>query len=120
MSYTATKVDENLWRAWTVAWTLTDADEGSPWKNPGLADRSVAVTGTFGGATVTLQGSNDGTNWFTLKDPLGNNLTWTSSTATTGLKQIGEITLYLRPITAGGTGTSVVVTVLASSTQRNT
>jgi hypothetical protein len=79
----------------------------------------VAISGTFGGATVTLQGSNDGTNWFTLNDPLGNDLAWLSSTATTGLRQIAENTLYLRPITAGGTGTSVVITVLASSTQRS-
>lgn len=58
---------------------------------------SVQFTGTFGG-TVVLQGSNDGTNYFTLKDMAGNDI---STTAAAGFDfSVG--CLQIRPLAAAG------------------
>lgn len=88
-------------------WALGIADTGNPVTLTDGADRSIQVEGTFGGATVTVQGSNDGTNWETLRDPLGNLLTFTAA----GLKAILEMTIYTRVISAGGTGTAITATL---------
>jgi hypothetical protein len=70
-------------------------------------DRSVQFTGTFGtGGTVVLEGSNEATpsNWFTLRDPQGNSLSFTA----VGLKQVLEWTLWVRPRVTGGDGTTAI------------
>ncbi len=69
---------------------------------------SVQVTGTFGGATVTLQGSNDGTNYVTLKDLSGADISFT----TAGLAYFDGRTLYIRPGISGGSSDDVDVTVI--------
>jgi hypothetical protein len=88
---------------------MPNGNDGEPFQNPGSADRSVQVTGTFGaGGTVVLEGSNDGTNYRTLTDPQGNALSFTSA----GLEAIQEITRYVRPrVTAGDGTTSLTVTL---------
>lgn len=73
-----------------------------------FADRSIQFTGTFGGATVVLQGSNDGTNYFTLKDPFGNDVSVTAA----ALVQVLEVTLHTRPKVTGGDGTTALAAVL--------
>lgn len=89
----------------TFQWTLASGETGDAAEViPG--DRCVQMFGTFG-ATVTLQGSLDGTNWFTLTDGIGNNIAMTSA----GGKQIHELVRFIRP-TAGAV-TSVTVIVLA-------
>lgn len=76
----------------------------------GNVDKSVAVTGTFGGATVAIQGSNDGSNWFTLSDPAGDAVTFTAA----GIAAVMEATLHIRPSISGGDGTtSITVTMFA-------
>jgi hypothetical protein len=92
----------------TSSWVLGNADTGVQIDLTDYADRSVQVEGTFGSATITIQGSNDGTNWQTVRGPDSVALTFTAS----GLKQVLETTLYLRVISAGGTGTSVTVTLV--------
>jgi hypothetical protein len=69
-------------------------------------DRTVQVNGTFGtGGSVTIQGSNDdGANWVTLTDPLGNALTFT----TAGLKAIGGVPNKIRPSVTAGDGTTSI------------
>lgn len=91
----------------TAQWALGIADTGNPVTLTNHADRSVQVEGTFGGATVTVQGSNDGQNWETLRDPLGNLLTFTAA----GLKQVLEMTIQTRVVSSGGTGTAVTATM---------
>jgi hypothetical protein len=90
------------------------------WTNLSTADTAVAValentqglagsfqgTGTFGGATVALQVSNDGVNYFTHKE----NGTDVSLTAA-GALEFSTAALYLRPSSSGGTGDDVTVTV---------
>jgi len=72
--------------------TVTGSDTGEPLALPkGGAQLAVHVTGTFGG-TLTMQGTIDGTNWFTLKDgPGGSDVTFTAAgyaEITTAVKQV--------------------------------
>lgn len=60
----------------------------------------IQVVGTFGGATVKLQGSNDGTNWIDLTDPLGT----TIGIDAAGGKEFSTAALYIRPLAVSGTG----------------
>lgn len=98
-------------------WTgLLNGDTGAAVEMPEYGDRTVQITGTFGvGGTLVLQGSNDGTNWFSLTDPQGNLI---SKTAAAG-ENVMETPRYTRPIvTAGDGSTSLVVTIFARRTQR--
>lgn len=94
-----------------AAWaSLANGDDGSPLELPGANDRSVQVTGTFGaGGTIVIEGSNDGTNYKTLKDFQGVDLSFTSAS----LKGIAELVRYIRPrVTAGDGTTALLVTML--------
>lgn len=88
---------------------LTTGDDGQPINWSEFADRSVQVYGTFGGATVTMQGSNDlgpvPTNWNTLTDLQGNALAFTVA----GLEMVAEPTCWIRPVVTGGVGASLNV-----------
>lgn len=75
---------------------------------PEYADRSVQVFGTFGGGTVVIEGSNDGTNWETLTDPQGNALSITARR----IEQIQELTAFIRPRITAGTGVNLEITFL--------
>lgn len=90
---------------------MANGDSGDAFALADFADKSVQVAGTFGtGGTVVLQGSNDNTNWATLTDPQGSNLSFTAA----GLKAVGPATLYVRPAVTGGDGTtSLTVTLFA-------
>lgn len=68
-------------------------------------DRTIQVGGTFGaGGSVTIKGTNDGTNWIALTDPLGNALTFTAA----GMKQITELPYQIRPEVTAGDGTTAI------------
>lgn len=93
-------------------WNLTSANaDGAPIQAPEWADRTWQAQGTWGGATLTLQGSNDGSNWFTLSNAAG--AAAVTLTASAGVATI-ELPLYVRPnLTTPGTGATVAVTLLA-------
>lgn len=92
-----------------VTWSdMADADVGQALAGYGSPDRCVQVAGTFDGATVAVQGSNDGTNWETLRDPLGNALTFTAE----GLRGVLEVPRYVRPEVSGGGASTDVNVVL--------
>ena len=102
IAYTGTRIPGPIGTSSLVTWTsVATGDTGKPVESTGFSDRSVQVTGTFGGATCTIEGSNDGSTWATLSDPAGAALTF----AATGLKQILQITRYMRPSVAAGAGT---------------
>lgn len=61
---------------------------------------SFQAVGTFNSATVVLQGSNDNTNWATVKDFTGADISLTA----TGLVELSTTSLYLRPSISGGGG----------------
>ena len=96
----------------TITWTpitTTNAD-GQIFAMPAYADRSVHVYGTFGAAAVlTIQGSNEAvpTQWVTLAaagDPAEDMVFLTAGG--NDIKQILEVTRFIRPILTGGDGTT--------------
>ena len=88
------------------SWLLTAADgDGDPGSNVGNADRTVHISGTFNGAAVTLQGSNNqGTSWATLHDTAGNEII----ASTDLIAAISENPLHIRPSLSGGDGSTAV------------
>ena len=102
-------------RAWRVQWAgLANSNLGAPVDLVEFTDRSVQVEGTFGsGGTVAIQGSNDGTNFETLRDPSSTSL----SLQAAGLHGILEMTGLIRPnVTAGDTSTALTVTMFMRRT----
>lgn len=64
------------------------------------ADLTGQVTGTFGGATITWQGSNDNTNWHPMTQKSGTgNMAFTSAAVHTA----NENPAWIRPAVTGGT-----------------
>lgn len=94
------------------SWLLGVSDDGVPIEVVNFADRSVQVEGSFGGASVSIEGSNDGLNYRTLTDPQGNDLL----ISTAKIEMITEVTRFLRPRVISGTTTSLTVSLLARYT----
>lgn len=87
-------------------WTLTQANsEGLSITAHEFGDRTVQVSGTFDGATVILQGSNDGSAWFTLTDPQGNGI----SKSAEAMETVMEVPRYTRANSSGGGASQAVV-----------
>ena len=97
-------VEKVLWE------TLTENDTASAIIPSSTAPvvGSVQVTGTFGSATVVLQGSNDGSNFFTLNGTDGNAISLTAA----GGADFSVGCLHIRPSASGGTGQDVDITVI--------
>lgn len=94
-----------------VTWSaLANGDDGTPLEALDFPGRCFQVTGTFGtGGSVSIQGSNDGTNWAVLSDTQGNAMTFTA----TKIEQCQDLPRYVRPaVTAGDGTTALVVTAL--------
>ena len=88
--------------------TATNND-GEPSGYVESGDRSVQVTGEFSGATVTIQGTLDGVNWFPLKGPdTGTDLTFTSA----GLRAVLENVVFIRPLVTDGDGSTSLTVIL--------
>lgn len=91
------------------SWTLAQDETGNAVSWAVHADRSVQVSGTFGGASVSIDGSNDGANYVPLNDAQGNVLTISSAK----IEQVLELALLVRPKITGGDGTtSITITLL--------
>ena len=84
-------------------------DDGEPVRLAVYSDRSIQVAGTFGGASVTIGGSNDGETYHALTDAQGNALTLTAG----ALKAVIELPIYLKPRVFGGDGTTLLKVVLS-------
>ena len=100
-----------------IAWTLAAGESGEWQAFTEFADRSVQVAGTFNGATVTLQGSNDltaPTNASTLTDPGGTPIVKTAI----ALVHILEMPLWIRPAITGGGGSTAITINLVVRRQR--
>jgi hypothetical protein len=83
-----------------AAWLLltTTDNVGAAFPCAAFSDRTIQVYGSFFGATITIQGSLDGTNWFTLNDQSDNALTVT----TAGGDSVQQLTRFIRPSLSGG------------------
>jgi hypothetical protein len=98
-----------------IVWTLTTANaDGAPFDFCEHADVTWVARGTWGGATLKFQGSDDGTNFVTaagLNSAAGGA---EASAAADKIITTLERPRYIRPIlTAVGAGASIVVTALA-------
>jgi len=94
----------------TTTWTdLSTADTATSIDVSGLGGvvGVFEVNGTFGSATIVLQGSIDGTNWYVLEDVQG---TAISATAAAMFEFDTEVT-SIRPSSSGGTADDVTVTL---------
>ncbi len=93
----------------TFALTSTNRD-GAPIPVERKKEIYASVTGTWGGATVVMQGSNDGSNWFTLDDRAGVAVSLTAD----GASAVADLPLLIRPyLSVAGAGadlTAIVVT----------
>ncbi len=69
---------------------------------------AVQFGGTFGGATIGLQVSNDGTTFFDMKDLGGTVITATAN----ALFEFTTAAMYIRPVITGGAANAVDVTVV--------
>lgn len=69
---------------------------------------AAQISGTFGGATVTLQCSNDGTTWFDMSDVSGTVMTATGNS----FFEFSTAALYIKPLISGGTNDDVDVTLV--------
>lgn len=69
----------------------------------------LQVVGTWGGATVALQGSNTGApgEWFPILDLDGNAISLTAN----GSVEFSSAARFFRPVISGGTGDNVVVSL---------
>jgi hypothetical protein len=91
-----------------TTWTpLASNDDGEPVRLAVYSDRSIQVAGTFGGASVTIGGSNDGVNYHALSSTDGEPLT------SAALKQIVELPIFIKPRIFGGDGTTSLSVILA-------
>lgn len=102
-----------------ATWALTtaspnvDTDRGYI-SIPGARDRSIIVSGTFGGATVAVVGSNDGVNWAPLHDESGVALTFTAL----GAHSIVENLLYIScGLSTVGAGAAITCSILSGTTK---
>ena len=99
----ATQVPLFTWAA------MANGDTGKPISIVDFPDRTVTFTGTFGaGGSATLEGSNDGVNFFALKDPSGAVIAKTAA----GGCVVVEHPLQIRPHVTAGDGTTAIVCIL--------
>lgn len=94
--------------------TLANTDVGAGNGMLRWPDKTVQITGTFGGATVNIEGSNDGgLTWFVLNDSRGegNPLTLTAADG----RQIMENAELIRPNVSGGGGTTAITVTITAT-----
>lgn len=91
--------------AMLYTWTLTAADTEGLFVAPTeYGDRTVQFAGSFDGASASLLGSNDGSNWVALTDPQGNALTKSAG----ALETVMETPRYTKVTSSGGNGSQYI------------
>jgi hypothetical protein len=95
-----------------ITWAaLANGDTGEPLAMSQLPDKTVQLTGTLStGGEMTLQGSNDNTNWFTLSDAGGTDIVLTALDGVT----VMENPLYVRPNITNGDGSTDLTVILVA------
>lgn len=95
-------------RVFTWSGLATSGDIGDTQSAPAYSEKTFTVTGTFTGApTVALQGSNDGTNWFPLKNKQGTAITF----AAAGMDTTQDRPLFVRPTLSAGAGGAAITVI---------
>ena len=82
---------------------------------------SIQISGTFGGATVTVEGSDDGVTYFTLtgENPAGGADVAVSATAATRFDVPNVVPQHVRPKVTGGDGTTAITVTITSKSFGN-
>lgn len=93
---------------WTGVSTADTMSAFGPLQGKSAEFASVLLSGTWGGSTATLTGSEDGTTFLTLKDRTNNNI---SATANARF-EISTSASYLKPTSSGGTADNIDVVVV--------
>jgi hypothetical protein len=77
---------------------------------------SMQIGGTFGGATVTMEGSDDGVTYFTLtgENPAGGSDALVSATSANRWDVKNVIPQFIRPNVSGGDGTTAITVIVTS------
>jgi len=99
-----------------LSWLLTTANaDGTPFQLPEFGDTTFTATGTWGGATFAIEGSNDNVTWVALSNSAGG----AAATATANKAiTIVERPVHIRPnLTTAGSGATITVIAL---TRRST
>lgn len=97
-----------LLAVWTPV-TSAGSDTCNPISYPQFTDKSVHVSGTFGGGSVAIKGSNNaGASYAALNDPSSTAIAITQET----IKAILENTVLVQPVISGGTSMSVTISML--------
>lgn len=108
VNFTKTKIDRQTIK---VVWAGLGSDYvGTGYIVSGFPDKSIQIVRASGSHTITIQGSNDDTNYDTLNDPSDNAL----SALTDGLHQVIENAYKLRPITSAAAGSTTVTMILST------
>jgi hypothetical protein len=84
-----------------------DTINGLRLSGTGARRGAVQISGTFGSATVKIQTSNDGTNFYDIKD-IHNTAVSTTAAA---IFEITSAALFIKPAISGGSADSVNVTL---------
>lgn len=98
-------------------WSLLTADpNGEAMETPGNSDRTVTVTNAnWGGATVIIEGSNNGVTYLPLTDNGNTAISWTAD----GIEVILQNPRYIRPrVSVVGTASVPIVQILSRSTMQ--
>jgi hypothetical protein len=87
-----------------IGWSgLLNGDTGAAVEMVDYADKTCTIIGTFGaGGSITIQGSNDNSNWFAMTDAQTQAVTKTAS----AMELIVENPRYIRPSVTAGDGTT--------------
>ena len=97
---------------WADGGSNNSANTYLPVSFPKHADKSIQVYGTFGGASIALNGSNDniGTpaNFAALNDPSSTVIAITSAK----IKAVLENTVHVQPVASGGTAQNLNIQML--------
>ena len=92
-----------------VTWAnVAPGDVCVPVKLPEFDPVAFQAEGTIGGATVTLAGSLDGSNYHTLNDKTGAAISLTAA----GMKSVEDHPMYCQPVLTNGTGSSMTFSLL--------
>jgi hypothetical protein len=89
---------------------LLQGDDGSPVEVSQFLDKTCHSDGSYSGAgAITMQGSNNGSAWYTLADATGMAVLLTSDAV--GF-HIAQSPRYLRPLVADGDGSTDIDVLL--------
>lgn len=92
-----------------VIWdAVTEADTCRAVSLPQYADKTIQVAGTFGGTSVGVTGSIDGTNFVGMTDQGGTTIALTSA----GMKQVLQNALLVQPALTGGSSTTLTISMM--------